>query len=124
MDRRSIDAEIRELQEGVRRSPACARIRKNHKDHAMEVFWRLGVSQIRFQKTLAAPYAGGDATVRTITIEKQPKGYRVRDATTRDAFQRGAAGEAHAVLEERVQEFESLERALEEVERRMGLPGD
>ncbi len=85
----------------------------------MEVFWRLGVSQIRFQKTLAAPYAGGDVTVRTLTIEKQPQGYRVRDATARDTFRRGSAEDDHSVVEGRVEEFTSLEKALEAAERLM-----
>ncbi|MEM3086514.1 MAG: hypothetical protein QXO51_01290 [Halobacteria archaeon] len=116
MDRRAIDAEIRELQEGVRRSPACARLRKSHDDYSMEIFWRLGVSQVRFRKTLAASYAGGDATVRTITVEKTPAGYRVRDVTTRDTFRPAdPAGRDEAGGE--CQNFESLERALEWVER-------
>lgn len=123
MDRRAIDAEIRELREGILRSPVCARIRKNRKDYSVEAFWRSGVSQVRFQKTLAAAYPGGDATVRAITVEKGPGGYQVRDTTTRDTFRRGAAGGAHAVLDEQVRKFESLEKALEEVEKRMDLPG-
>lgn len=114
MDRRVIDAEVRELRESLLRSPAYARIRKNHKDHSMEVLWRLGVSQVRFQKTLAAPYSGGDATVRAITVEKQARGYQVRDATTRDTFQRSSA-----ILQEQVHEFDNIEKALERVERMM-----
>jgi len=113
MDRRAIDTEIRELKDGVSRSPTCARIRKNHKDYSMEVFWRLGVSQVQFQKTLAAPYAGGDATVRAVTVEKIPAGYRVRSVTTRDTFR----PEGHEETEEERQEFENLENALERVER-------
>ncbi len=114
MDRKTVDAELRELREGALRSPACARIRKNHRDYSMETFWRLGVSQIRFQKTVAAAYRGGDATVRAITVEKTAAGCRVRDTTTRDAF-RGSP----AILDERAQEFDDLEKALESAERMM-----
>lgn len=116
MDRKAIDAEVRELRDAVRRSPACARIRKNHRGYSMEVVWRLGVSMVRFQKTLATSHRGGDATVRTIAVEKVKDGFRVRALTTHDLFQRSSVEDAHTETAEGVQHFESLERALERVE--------